>query len=772
MEVLSWNCRGINNDATIQALKRLNQKHKPSMVFFVELSDEHSLPWVVMGDFNELLHAHEKVGGWRRTERQMQGFRDALSYGDLFDIGYLGMSFTWKDSETKCRLDRAVASAIWTDLFSVARVTHLPPSRSDHIPLLLGVYASNPPACSFIIAFDLKVFGFKMMVVVLWSNMEVFDSPIIEASTLQSAHLQSILEGLLQQESDYWKQRAKVLWLTDGDRNTKYFHRKASNRRAKNMIKGLFDSDGVWQDSDIGLENIVLNYFYNMFRAGAPHPEQLNEVTNLIKPSITQEMNIDLCSPYSEEEIHLALFQMHPTKSPGPDGMPPQFFQQYWTTVGPSIVSAVQNFLHTGQLLKEINFTHVCLIPKVKEPETMAHLRPIALCNVIYKLCAKVLANRLKKLLPQIVSPFQSAFVPGRLITDNTLVANEISHFIHTKRSGPDGYMSLKLDMSKAYDRIEWNFLEAVLTRLGFAAHWISIIMQCVTTVRYSFIVNGKSRGYITPSRGLRQGDPLSPFLFLLCTEGFSSLLTQKATLGLLQGVSICASAPPVHHLLFADDSLLFARTSLADCDHIKQVLYTYELASGQKVNFTKSSIVFSKNVCSSLHSSIAFALHMLVVPVHEKYLGLPTYVGRGKVDTFSYIKERLTKKLEGWQGKMLSGAGKDILVRVCAQALPTYAMNCFLLPKKSCDELQQLCAKFWWGSSPDKKKIHWLNWDALCKPKEEGGLSFRNLHLFNLAMLAKQAWRIVQNPSSLISQLYKAQVFSRWKFLVCSAIC
>lgn len=258
------------------------------------------------------------------------------------------------------------------------------------------------------------------------------------------------LEGLLQQESDYWKQRAKVLWLTDGDRNTKFFHRKASNRRAKNMIKGLFDSDGVWQDSDIGLENIVLNYFDTMFRAGTPHPEQLNEVIHLIKPSITHEMNIDLCSPYSEEEIRLALFQMHPTKSPGPDGMPPQFFQQYWPTVGPSIVSAVQNFLHTGQLLKEINFTHVCLIPKVKEPETMAHLRPIALCNVIYKLCAKVLANRLKKLLPQIVSPFQSAFVPGRLITDNTLVANEISHFIHTKKSGSDGYMSLKLDMSKA----------------------------------------------------------------------------------------------------------------------------------------------------------------------------------------------------------------------------------------------------------------------------------------------------------------------------------
>ncbi|KAK9901868.1 hypothetical protein M0R45_001892 [Rubus argutus] len=264
-----------------------------------ELSDEHSLPWVVMGDFNELLHAHEKVGGWRRTERQMQGFHDALSYGDLFDIGYLGMSFTWKDSETKCRLDRVVASATWTDLFSVARVTHLPPSRSDHIPLLLGVYASNPPACSFHHRFRFESF---------WIQDDGCGSVVQhEASTLQSAHLQSILEGLLQQESDYWKQRAKVIWLTNGDRNTKYFHRKAPNRRAKNMIKGLFDSDGVWQDSDIGLENIVLNYFDNMFRAGTLHPEQLNEVTNLIKPSITQEMNIDLCSPYSEEEIHLAL---------------------------------------------------------------------------------------------------------------------------------------------------------------------------------------------------------------------------------------------------------------------------------------------------------------------------------------------------------------------------------------------------------------------------------------------------------------------------------
>lgn len=906
MEILSWNCRGINNDSTIQALKRLIIKHRPSIVFLCEtkihdrdfhnslcshlgfnksevmlslgqsgglalfwsddldvrfrskshhhidvvidtnnpsspswrftgfyghptkseryrswallrdLADVNSLPWAVVGDFNELLHAYEKIGGRRRCESQMQGFRDALTYSELFDHGYIGSFHTWKDSRTKSRLDRVVVTPSWSDIFSEARVSHLPPSRSDHIPLLLGVHVVPPLIRRFSRRFRFESFWlqdggcydivlnswlkdfqgqpmFQVSQKIMSSRLEldrwqkitfgarskeidqtrlrlqeVFEAPITAASSLESVQLHLKLDGLLQQDYDYWKQRAKILWLSDGDRNTKYFHQKASNRRKKNTIKGLFDSHGVWHDSENGIENVVLQYFDNMFKAGPSHTDHLTEVVNLIEPGVTPAMNDDLCAPYSAEEIRLALFQMHPTKSPGPDGMP-QFFQHFWETVGESVVLAVQNFLESGQLVKEINFTHVCLIPKVKNPENMSQLRPIALCNVIYKLCAKVLANRLKKFLPQLISPFQSAFVPGRLITDNTLIANEISHFIHHKRSGPDGYMALKLDMSKAYDRIEWGFLQAVLTRLGFVDHWINIIMQCVTTVRYSFLINGRPCGYMTPSRGLRQGDPLSPFLFLLCTEGFSALLMQKANLGLLQGIRVCPSAPAIHHLLFADDSLLFANASIHDCYHIKQVLHKFELAYGQKVNYNKSSIVFSKNVHSTFQTSVAESLSMEVVSVHEKYLGLPTFVGRSKIDTFAYIKERLRKKLEGWQGKMLSGAGKEILVRVCAQALPNYAMNCFLLPKTFCDELHQLFAKFWWGSTPDKRKIHWLSWEALCRSKEEGGMGFRDLYLFNLALLAKQAWRLISHPQSLLAQIYKARYFSDGDFWTAS---
>ncbi|PRQ20703.1 putative RNA-directed DNA polymerase [Rosa chinensis] len=204
------------------------------------------------------------------------------------------------------------------------------------------------------------------------------------------------------------------------------------------------------------MESVMVNYFEQMYKAGTIDTEALEETLQAISPSVTEEMNISLCSQYSCEEVKEALFQMYPTKSPRPDGMPPLFFQHYWESIGADITAAVHNFLQTGQLLKQINFTHICLIPTVNSPETMADLHPITLCNVIYKLCSKVIANRLKVILPQIISPFQSAFIPGRLITDNTLAANKLAHFIHNKRAGEE-FMALKLDLSKAYDRLEWG---------------------------------------------------------------------------------------------------------------------------------------------------------------------------------------------------------------------------------------------------------------------------------------------------------------------------
>lgn len=215
---------------------------------------------------------------------------------------------------------------------------------------------------------------------------------------------------------------------------------------------------------------------------------------------------------------------------------------------------------------------------------------------------AKVLANRLKQVLPRIISQHQSAFVPRRLITDNVLIAYEALHTMHSRMKGKKGFMALKLGMSKAYDRVEWGFLEAMIGKLGFANHWTGVIMSCVKSVSYSVLVNRTPFGKITPTRGIRQGDPLSPYLFLPCAEGLSCTLQNAVLEGSLTGVPIAACGSCLSHLFFADNSLLFYCANFMEWGNVMNLLKRYELALGQKLNSQKTSIFLQSKYYVGIH--------------------------------------------------------------------------------------------------------------------------------------------------------------------------
>jgi hypothetical protein len=262
--------------------------------------------------------------------------------------------------------------------------------------------------------------------------------------------------------------------------------------------------------------------------------------------------------PFEEREVKEVIKGMDRDKALGPDGFSLAFYQDCWEVVKGDLMAVFADFLSTSKFVKSINSTFISLIPKICGAKEIKDFCPISLVDGVYKIIAKVLANRIRRVMDRIISKPHNAFVKGRRILDLVLIANEC---LDSRLKSGDPRVLCKLDMEKTYDHVNWNFLLYVLRRCGFGEKWCLWIKQCISTVRFSVLINGAPSSFFGSSRGVRQGDPLSPFLFVLVMEAFSKMISAITSRGLILGFSVGASElnrVVVSHLLFADHTLVF----------------------------------------------------------------------------------------------------------------------------------------------------------------------------------------------------------------------
>ncbi|GJV82645.1 RNA-directed DNA polymerase, eukaryota, reverse transcriptase zinc-binding domain protein [Tanacetum coccineum] len=384
-------------------------------------------------------------------------------------------------------------------------------------------------------------------------------------------------------------QKVRIQWLKEGDKNTSYFHRILKSRKHQGRVEFICGEDGSRYE---GRE--VAGQFVKHFHSflGTKHSViNMSFLGDIVSLKLTEEEVADMIIEVNDKEIKEAIFDIDSNKAAGRDGYSSCFFKKSWEIVGKDVCKAIKEFFITGKLLGKINATLIALVPKVDTPEKVCDFRPIACCNVIYKVISKILTSRIKAGLSKIVSMNQSAFLPGRHIQENILIAQELLKG-YNRKSGPRR-CAMKIDLQKVYDTINWDFIQDVLTAVGFHNTMIKWIMTCITSTKFSICVNGEINGYFNGGRGLRQGDPISPYLFTMVMEVFNMIMIKNVKeSGKFRYHHGCKELK-LTHMCFADDLLVLCKGDTESVKVVKKTIEEFSKVCGLFPNINKSTIFF-----------------------------------------------------------------------------------------------------------------------------------------------------------------------------------
>lgn len=765
--------------------------------FILELRSLASListPWLIVGDFNLVRWLTDRSASLSNFTL-MQRFNEFITAAGLVDTPLRNRLFTWSSKRPApvfSKLDRVFTSTEWVLSYPVITLQALEILISDHAPLLLTCKGLAQRKKQF----KLECFWFnyevpKEIVHRLWNSssaspdpMQTFHSTtkiLHKALTLWQEQTFGHIDKKLQECKDEilqidrmeetrlfsdqefrrriqlrevafelannieqkWRQRSRCNWLANGDKNTRFFHAMASARLRKNMVLSIQEEGETITEPDR-----IMQVFANSVKQILGNSSQVTKFEAKAMYPTPNDLR-HLAEPFTLEELDIAVRQLSNNKASGADGLPNEFLKLHWNDLKMQVLDMMGKFYDSTLNLQPYNEANIIMIPKKDPTVTTSDFRPISVINLIPKFISKVLSNRLRSVLPDLISTHQTAFVHGHQIAENFVTTRELLHHVSQVQKPA---VFAKVDFKKTFDTVEWEFLYTVMEARGFPSRWISWMRTIWSTSSYRVCLNGQASDSFIHKRGLRQGDPLSPMLFILAVDVFQRMVhvaNSNLQISLTHRISEAITA-----FQYADDTAVIASADVASLISFKLILRMFSAISGLKVNFNKSTYVPLNIAEEDIHWVTAI-MGFTRTDFPVQYLGMPLTIKAPSRALFLPLIENVERRLAGWQSRLISRGGRLQLVKSVLSSIPLYYMHCFLLPKWVIARIDRARRHFLWGKKTTQVRgISLCNWQKVCLSVEWGGMGVPDLALRNISLLLRWWWKGYNNRDSMWGSL------------------
>ncbi|GKC47378.1 RNA-directed DNA polymerase, eukaryota [Tanacetum coccineum] len=754
---------------------------------------------VMMGDFNEVRYKSDRYGS-NFNAHDAEIFNSFIYNAGLDEVPLGGSAYTWclKSASKMSKLDRFFVSENLLSMCPNITAITLERFISDHRPILLREvrYDYGPIPFRFY-RYWLEVDGFDKLVRDSWnvapvnkknairnfmgklkflkdrirswlsihrsnSRGEIYflkeelrscDEVIDKGDcSNEVVHKRTEILNKIHQvnniQASEIAQKAKIKWAIEGDENVKFFHGMLNKKRNQSNIRGIM-VNGTWVDDPVQVKREFFEHFWGRFDKPSVNRACIDTPFPV---SLSIDQKEDMERRISKEEVKRAVWDCGVDKSPGPDGFSFSFYRHFWPVIEKDVFEAVDYFFMYGEIPNGCNSNFIALIPKILDANMVKDFRPISLIGSLYKIIAKILANRLVGVLGDLVNEVQSAFVADRQILDGPFILDEVLQWCRRKKKHA---LIFKVDFEKAFDSVRWDFVDDVLNKFGFGERWRTWIQSCLRSSRGSILVNGSPTEEFQFFRGLKQGDPLSPFLFILIMESLHISFQRVVDAGLFTGIKI-NSMVNLSHLFYADDAIFLGQWSELNIDSLVRVLDCFFRASGLRINMCKSKIM-GVNVEDGMVKNAASKLGCLVLKTPFTYLGTKVGGNMSRKQAWKEVVDKVLSRLSRWKMKLLSIGGRLTLLKSVLGSMPIFHMSIFKVPSSILKSLESIRSRFFNGQDPKSNKASWVKWNKVLTPKDKGGLGVSSLFALNRGLMLKWVWRFYSQKCSLWTKVIKA---------------